>query len=77
VTFPEVRGRGFASAITSRIVATAEEAGAQELFLLTEPRGPLSLYEALGFRRTGLLASSLGRLSGSESPDAGRSPQST
>jgi len=58
-TEPEARGRGYASAITSRIVAEARAGGAETVFLLAEPEGPIRLYERIGFREATRLASTL------------------
>jgi GNAT superfamily N-acetyltransferase len=58
LTFPEVRGRGFATAIVDHLIR--ENAPDRQLFLLTEvDRGPAALYERLGFREQGRIASSL------------------
>jgi GNAT superfamily N-acetyltransferase len=62
MTFSHARRRGYASAVTSRIADAARGDGVRELILLAEPQGPLALYESLGFRRTGVLASTLARL---------------
>lgn len=63
-TFPEARGRGFASAITSRIAREAGGAGARHLWLLRDPDDDAvgRLYERLGFREVGRLASTRGRV---------------
>ena len=58
-TEPEARGRGYATAITSRIVAEARAGGAETVFLLAEPEGPIRLYERIGFREATRLASTL------------------
>ncbi len=58
VTFPEARGRGFASAIVTHLVE--EATGSHAVMLMTETgAGPAHLYERLGFRETGRTASSL------------------
>jgi GNAT superfamily N-acetyltransferase len=58
LTFPEVRGRGYATAIVAHFIR--ENAGTREMFLLAEAgRGPAALYERLGFRAHGAIASSL------------------
>jgi len=60
VTFPEARARGFASAIVARIVHDAREAGDDRVYLLAESgTGPIPLYQRLGFRAVGQVASSL------------------
>lgn len=59
VTFPEARGRGFATALTRRAIAEATIAGAYDVFLLVDPDGPIRLYERLGFRKIADFASSL------------------
>ena len=62
VTFPEARGRGYASALVRRAAAEAGAAGAERLLLLAEPDGKaLALYERLGFVTIGHLAGSLRR----------------
>jgi GNAT superfamily N-acetyltransferase len=58
-TEPESRGRGYASDITSRIVLEARAGGAETVFLLAEPEGPVRLYERIGFREAMRLASTL------------------
>ncbi len=61
-TTPEARGRGAAGAITRRIVAEARAAGAGRTFLLADPDEPavLGLYDRIGFREVGRLASTRG-----------------
>jgi ribosomal protein S18 acetylase RimI-like enzyme len=59
VTFPEARGRGYASALVTRLTAEAAAAGVRRLFLLVEPTGPVGLYERLGFREVTRIASTL------------------
>lgn len=59
VTFPEARRRGVATAIVGRIVGEAREAGARRTFLLAEQPNAIRLYERLGFRSVGRVASSL------------------
>ena len=60
VTFPEARGRGYASAIVSEIAAESSRAGAERIYLLAELESKaVALYERLGFERIGQLASSL------------------
>lgn len=61
-TFPHARGRGYASATTSRIALEAAEAGARHLWLLCDPddEAVIGLYRRLGFREVGRLASTRG-----------------
>ena len=61
-TFPEGRRRGFATALTARALAEARAAGADRVFLLADPDADpvIGLYERLGFRRAGLIASTRG-----------------
>jgi GNAT superfamily N-acetyltransferase len=60
VTFPEARGRGFATAIVRRLVAEARDAGARRVTLLAEPRGEAQrLYQRLGFDTITQIASTL------------------
>jgi ribosomal protein S18 acetylase RimI-like enzyme len=65
LTFPEARGRGFATAITARILREAREAGAEHVVLFADPDDPavIRMYERLGFREVGRLASTKGPLS--------------
>lgn len=58
LTFPEVRGRGLATAIISHLVRDYGAEG-QVLLLAEAERGPSALYERLGFREQGRIASSL------------------
>ncbi|HEX9124366.1 MAG TPA: GNAT family N-acetyltransferase [Actinomycetota bacterium] len=61
VTFPEVRRRGYATAIVGRIVNEARSAGARRVTLLAEPGGQAQrLYERLGFATITQIASTLG-----------------
>jgi ribosomal protein S18 acetylase RimI-like enzyme len=64
VTFPEARGRGYASAVTARAIAEARTSGAEHIWLLAEPADApvLRLYERLGFREVGRLAATRGRI---------------
>lgn len=58
VTFPPARRRGFASALTRRVVAEASAAGAERTYLLAEPDGGVTpMYERLGFARVTHIAS--------------------
>ncbi|HEX6844692.1 MAG TPA: GNAT family N-acetyltransferase [Actinomycetota bacterium] len=61
-TVPGARGRGYAAAVTARIVREALAAGATEVFLLADPDdgAVLRLYGRLGFRELGRLASTKG-----------------
>jgi ribosomal protein S18 acetylase RimI-like enzyme len=59
VTLPEARRRGVAGSIVLRIVAEARAEGAERVFLLADQPGPIRLYERLGFRECGRIASSL------------------
>jgi ribosomal protein S18 acetylase RimI-like enzyme len=61
-TFPEARGQGFASAVTSRIAAEARRAGVRHLCLLCDPDDDavVRMYQRLGFREVGRLASTRG-----------------
>jgi GNAT superfamily N-acetyltransferase len=63
-TFPRARGRGYASALTSHIVHTTKEMGLETTFLIADPddQPVVSLYERLGFREVGRLASTKGPL---------------
>ena len=56
------RGRGYASAVTRRLVREARAEGVGTTFLLADPHeeATIRLYERLGFRRVGTLASSRG-----------------
>ena len=62
VTFPAWRGRGLASAITTRICREARDAGAAHVSLLADPdaTSTVAMYERLGFRGSGSLASTRG-----------------
>jgi ribosomal protein S18 acetylase RimI-like enzyme len=63
-TFPEARGRGYASAITVRISDEARAAGADHVCLFADPEDApvVRMYERLGFREVGRLASTKGPL---------------
>jgi GNAT superfamily N-acetyltransferase len=53
---PEARGRGFASALVSRAVALARDAGHDQIFIVADDNDwPKLLYERLGFRGVGNL----------------------
>lgn len=61
-TFPEVRGRGLASAIVSRAIDMAGRLGAEHVSLFADPDAlpVVRMYERLGFRQVGRLASTKG-----------------
>lgn len=60
VTFPEARGKGYASAIVNRIVEEFSRTGTGHLYLLAESDGrAVRLYERQGFVKVGHLASSI------------------
>jgi len=61
-TFPEARGRGLASAITSRVTHEAGAAGAPHVWLLADADASptVAMYERLGFRGAGRLAATRG-----------------
>lgn len=61
-TFPEARGRGFASAVASRVAVEAHSAGASHLWLLCDPDDEpvIRMYGRLGFHEVGRLASTRG-----------------
>jgi ribosomal protein S18 acetylase RimI-like enzyme len=59
VTFPEARGRGYASAVVTGLVREARASEARRTFLLVDPDGPIPLYERLGFREVTRIASTL------------------
>jgi ribosomal protein S18 acetylase RimI-like enzyme len=56
------RGRGYASAITDRVVRSALQDGAETVFLLADPddASAVRLYERLGFAEAGRIASTRG-----------------
>lgn len=62
LTLPRARRRGIASAIVIRMREEAARVGAGRVFLLADRPDPIRLYERLGFRRIGEIASSLRRL---------------
>lgn len=68
-TFPPFRGRGLASAVTATIARAARRAGANHVFLLADPEASaiVSMYERLGFRSAGTLASARGPIPGTGS----------
>ncbi|MDP9330883.1 MAG: GNAT family N-acetyltransferase [Actinomycetota bacterium] len=61
-TFPEARGRGYASALTSRLCAEAKTAGAQHVSLFADPgaKDVVSMYERIGFRGVATIGSTRG-----------------
>jgi ribosomal protein S18 acetylase RimI-like enzyme len=65
-TFDRARRQGLASAVTTRLVREASAAGAASTCLLADPadRGVVGLYERLGFRAVGGLASTRGDVPG-------------
>jgi ribosomal protein S18 acetylase RimI-like enzyme len=65
-TLERARGLGHASAVTTRIIREATAAGATNVCLLADPDdvAVVGLYERLGFREVGRLASTRGALPG-------------
>lgn len=65
-TFEGARRRGLASAVTAAVAGAARASGASHVVLLADPadRGAVGMYERLGFRGVGLLASSRGPITG-------------
>ena len=61
-TFPEARGRGMATAIVSRAIELARGSGAEHVSLFADPDAlpVVRMYERLGFREVGRLASTKG-----------------
>jgi ribosomal protein S18 acetylase RimI-like enzyme len=59
-TFPTLRRRGLASALTAHLVRTALAEGATDVFLLVDPDGPIDLYRRIGFAEAGRIASTRG-----------------
>jgi ribosomal protein S18 acetylase RimI-like enzyme len=61
-TFPQARRRGFASALTARLTREARSEDAAHVILLADPEAtlPVRMYERLGFREVGRLASTKG-----------------
>jgi ribosomal protein S18 acetylase RimI-like enzyme len=61
-TFPEARGSGFASAIVAHAIELASASGAEHVSLFADPQAlPVRrMYERLGFREVGRLASTKG-----------------
>ncbi len=65
-TFPHARRRGYAAALTARIVHEARRAGVDDVCLFADPDDDavLRLYAGLGFEEAGRLASTRGPLPG-------------
>ncbi len=63
-TFPDARGRGYASAVTTAIVREARDAGADAVILLADPDAGsvVRMYERLGFEDIGRLAATRGEV---------------
>jgi ribosomal protein S18 acetylase RimI-like enzyme len=61
-TFPQARGLGLASSIVTRAIDLAREAGADHVSLFADPDdvAVVRMYERLGFREAGRLASTRG-----------------
>ena len=61
-TFPEARGRGMASAIVGRAIELARGSGVEHVSLFADPNAlpVVRMYERLGFREVGRLASTKG-----------------
>ena len=61
-TFPNERGRGLATALTMRAIAEARSAGSAHICLLADPDdvAVVKMYERIGFRDVGRLASTRG-----------------
>jgi ribosomal protein S18 acetylase RimI-like enzyme len=76
-TFEHARGRGHASAVTSRAIRAAKEAGAANVCLFADPdeTGVIAMYERLGFRGVGRLVASRGPVPGRDHGAEGGSPR--
>ncbi|HEV8564981.1 MAG TPA: GNAT family N-acetyltransferase [Actinomycetota bacterium] len=61
-TFPQSRGKGYASALTAHVVSAALAAGVEHVYLFADPQGPVAMYERLGFREVGRVGSTRGPL---------------
>jgi ribosomal protein S18 acetylase RimI-like enzyme len=75
-TFPEARGRGYASALTSRLCAEAMAAGAEHVSLFADPgaKDVVSMYERIGFRGVATIGSTRGPIPATRAArDAGSS----
>jgi GNAT superfamily N-acetyltransferase len=60
ITTPPMRRRGFATGLMRLMIARARDAGATTIVLLVDQHhGPVTLYERLGFRKAGSIASTL------------------
>lgn len=61
-TFEHARGRGFASALTGRMIQVALASGASHVCLFADPddRRVVGMYERLGFRGAGVIAATRG-----------------
>jgi ribosomal protein S18 acetylase RimI-like enzyme len=61
-TFPQARGRGLASSLVVRAIELARETGARHVSLFADPDNAavVRMYERLGFREVGRLASTKG-----------------
>ncbi len=70
-TVPHARGRGYATAVTARVATEALGAGAEHVFLFADPddRRAVGIYERLGFRGIGRLASTRGPIPGVPAAD--------
>lgn len=75
-TFPQARGRGLASSIVARAIDLAREAGADHVSLFADPDdvAVVRMYERLGFREVGRLASTRGPVADVPRRGASRSP---
>jgi ribosomal protein S18 acetylase RimI-like enzyme len=76
-TFERARGRGHASAVTSRVIRVAERAGAAHVCLFADPddAAVVRMYERLGFGGVGRLAASRGPLAGRDQGAEGGIPR--
>jgi ribosomal protein S18 acetylase RimI-like enzyme len=65
-TFPEARGRGFASSTTGAVIDAALAEGVEGMFLLADPdeSAVVRMYERIGFRGSGRLGSTRGPVPG-------------
>jgi len=61
-TFPGFRGRGYATAVVTRILREAAAIGVEDVYLLADPDEPrvIAIYARLGFHEVGRLASTRG-----------------
>jgi ribosomal protein S18 acetylase RimI-like enzyme len=66
VTFEHARGRGLASAVTTRMIRDATASGVAHVCLFADPddRAVVAMYERLGFRGAGTLAATRGPVAG-------------